>query len=376
MPDQQGGPSEQSHSILATLNELYIDLLGSLVPGLFAIILGTALVVVTLSTVYVVIASGAPCPDAGDTSFVQSLMFFKDLAKSVHYEIAGLLLVSAFIVGASFFRQDPKAPDFSSALHIWLSASPDERRKLAVQVEYDPQIPSRTITDRPVWAGWWLGSVLVEFLLTWKRRLRSSARKRGDQDSQSNSAFPLGGSFDVQFPYLHMRCYLAARGLNHLLQFIPWCPCEKSTLNYRTKMLINILKIRIGIQGAHTSREIVRNEAQVRLATSVWHACRLITRLGFTCLVCLIACYFFIAKSHGRIDVWFGPSAFILSVVILSIGMRHQLRNCIHYMRVREVVHVLECAAHHSAANNGSIKSLLGQYTKQAINCSNCPRFR
>ena len=48
MPEEaQAKPEKQS-----VLKELYVDLLGSLVPGLFTVILGFAIVLATASSVY------------------------------------------------------------------------------------------------------------------------------------------------------------------------------------------------------------------------------------------------------------------------------------------------------------------------------------
>ena len=56
-------------------------------------------------------------------------------------------------------------------------------------------------------------------------------------------------------------------------------------LDHRTKMFLNILKIRLQLAAADKCGEIVRNEAHVRMMSSVWYAARAV--FGVCCLSAL-----------------------------------------------------------------------------------------
>jgi hypothetical protein len=105
-------PEGKNHEKIATkaslLNDLYIDLLGSLVPGLFTVILGGAVVFLTLSIIYTALFGRDSTQSVSSTGVGNFLSGF-------HWEVATIIVVSSYIVGAIFFRQDPKRPDGMSA---------------------------------------------------------------------------------------------------------------------------------------------------------------------------------------------------------------------------------------------------------------------
>lgn len=298
---------------------LYVDFLGSLVPGLFTVILGTVMIVLTVSTI-----SGIMFHSDGKEVF--GLADYQNFVDKAHYELGVVMLVSAYIIGLAFFRQDPRRPDALSALQIWLASSNRDRRGLAVQkrdwskVDHDDDArePEDVLYHR---GGFWRAYLY----LWWNERLED---------------------FDTQFPYRYMRCYLAARGLTHLVTDIPWCPKVEGTTGNRTKMLINILKIRLSALAPEFGRDTIRNEAHVRLATSVWYAATTLSRLSLASLLILggvVAVAFLLHISFHGMSL-FNAVAFLIFVITLCWLMKHQLRKCIHYMRVREVVYVLEAA--------------------------------
>ncbi len=298
---------------LSIWHDLYVDLLGSLVPGLLTVILGGAAVVLGLSSVHAALFQQAMA--AG-----QTLLGIKDVIGTLHWEIATVMVVSAYVIGAVFFRQDPKKPDAASALLVWMRATPEERRGLAVQAANAP-LPgffSDPVKGKPSLASH-IGAVF---------RPKHFEHKLG---------------LDAQFPYLHMRCYLASRGLTHLTHLVPWCPNQKETHEFRSKMFINILKVRLLALYPWMSRDIIRNEAHVRLATSVWHAVTTLLVLSVLVLMTLA-----VAAAHlvGQplSSTLFVPTAFAALLLVFCAVMRLHLRKCIHYMRVREVIYVLETA--------------------------------
>lgn len=297
---------------------LYVDFLGVLVPGLFTVILGTTMIALTVLTVRGIffVSNGADAPAVGDLLSVLG---------GTHYELGIATFVSAYIIGTALFRQDTKVPDYLSALQIWLSATNKDRWGLAVQKEGWSAVQNRGETRDPE------DDVYKHFSFSFALQY---LKRKGELEK-----------FDTQFPYRHMRCYLAARGLMHLVGYIPWCPDVTDSLSRRSKMYINVLKIRLSNLAPGFGRDVLRNEAHVRLATSVWYAATTLSVLGVMCfvanvVVAFVATYFFQLKLNGA--PLYNAIAVLFVIVALCFLMRHQLRKCIHYMRVREVVYVLE----------------------------------
>lgn len=139
-------------------------------------------------------------------------------------------------------------------------------------------------------------------------------------------------------------------GLDHLAEWVPWQGKKPETWKYRTKMFINQIKIRLQYLVPERCKDIVRNEAHVRLATSVWYSTRWIMGL---CVLGIIM----LASALVRIPTTgfdhLLSSAICANVLILAfaIYLKRQIENFIHYLRVREIVYVLETA--HFATLNG-----------------------
>jgi hypothetical protein len=338
---------EQPKIKISILSELYIDLLGSLMPGLFTVILGTVMVLLTLCTVYRLMYNS-------NISITDKLISIKELLAQIHYEIAIITLVSSYVIGTIFFRQDPKLPDKLSALHVWLTAKPHDRPGLSVQDS------SKKIMQKK-------GCSYIEIL--WKEQFFGYLLPRIYLHFKNKKKY-----FDTQFPYSYLRCYLSTRGLTHLVNYVPWCPQKKSTDAYRTKMFINILKIRLTAFGSIFTRDIVRNEAHVRLATSVWYASMTLFRLGLTCMLLIIS-LLLIKHDHDQLKYYFSPIVFVFFIIVLCIIMKHHLQKCIHYMRVREVVYVLESA---HLASKASVDFNIKELVEKEIppECQKCAHLK
>ena len=299
----------QNAGRFSVLYDLYVDLLGSLVPGLFAVILGGTVLFVLFYPYYIIYGK-----EYG--GFISTLL---PLTPKFHYEISLVSIIFAYIVGAIFFRQDPKKPDAASALSVWVNSKLKDRAELAVQplkVKVSPLFKCSNEECR------------AQFITRFKTSIRPD-----------KYAKILG--LDAQFPYLYLRCYLAARGLTHLLRFVPWCPNDKGTHGYRTKMYVNIIKIRINCLYPDLSTDLIRNEAHVRLATSVWYA---------SSVLLVFAVFALVLQLLALLANWAYCVVFLLSIIIIvfiivfCVSILHFLNKCIHYMRVREVIYVLEVA--------------------------------
>jgi hypothetical protein len=325
----------------------YVDFLGSLVPGLFTVIFGVAMVILTIATVY---GSYFKVVSKDGPGVLNGLIATLILSGGSPYVLAVIAFVSSYIIGTAFFRQDPKKPDSYSAIEVWLNANELERQGLAVQCSaFAGGALQKFDIEKKLFNVF--GFQVAYRYLSWKGLLKK---------------------FDTQFPYLYMRCYLAARGLHHLTGSIPWCPQMPETAKMRTKMFVNILKIRLGALAGHIGYDTIRNEAHVRLATSVWYAAKTLSRLGFICLL-VLAYTFVLRRVSADPRALFLTTAFLLFVMSLCWLLKHHLRTSIHYMRVREVVYVLEAA--HLADCLGRDFFTSDLETAQSIpDCRKCPR--
>jgi hypothetical protein len=273
------------------LMDFYVEFLGTLVPGLFALILTLIVLILSLFVLCRSIYAGS--------TFIISLNAI-NLGLGA-YGVTGILLVIAYVLGSLFFRQDPKTPDSRGARHVYENAEdPDERKRLAVQ---------------PTSEG-------------------------------SNKIEPK----DAQFPYYFLYEYLMSRGLDHLAKWVPWRGSNKETWKYRTKMFINMIKIRINFLVPEKCKEIVRNEAHVRMATSMWYATIWLTTI---CVLGFIMTFIAILiTSVTRFDdIMFLAVAVNILVFFFTLYIKRQIENFIHYLRVREIIYVLETA--HFVSLNG-----------------------
>jgi hypothetical protein len=343
-PQVRDTEREPNAGRLSIWHDLYVDHLGSLVPGLLTVILGSAALFSALSTVHVALFQQPLAPGVLPGGLT-------DVIGSLHWEIATIIVVSSYVIGAVFFRQDPKRPDAISALHVWMRSKRGERHGLAVQATENlpPELELQCEDEKPG-----PRELLRSYFL-----VRRYTKVLG---------------LDTQFPYLHLRCYLAARGLTELIPFIPWCPDEKESRGFRTKMFINMLKIRLLSLFPQMSRDIIRNEAHVRLATSVWYASTSLLYLACAVLAVLLCCSASCIRNEMA-PALFVSSSFTILLMLFCIAMRYHLRKCVHYMRVREVIYVLETAR---LAEQISGTPLFGGLSNKSESgkCAKCDRMK
>ena len=292
--------SESKDSKTSFLTDFYIDFLGSLVPGLLAIVITATVLAWSGNTLchsicVAVLHSTAGAQAPAVPSLADQIAQWKDIGLGPYGNI-GLLLVAAYVLGSIFYRQDPKIPDHKSARRIWRDPklSKEDRARLAVQPTSEHE------TDI--------------------------------------------SEYDTQFPYFFLCEYLEGRGLGHLVKWVSWRGRDRSTWRFRTKMVINILKVRLQFLVPDRCKDIVRNEAHVRMATSVWYATRWII---ITSIIALVMVAFSICETalfggltHTILSV-FGFDIFVLA---FAIFLKVKIERFIHYLRVREIVYVLEMA--------------------------------
>ncbi len=169
----------------SVLTDFYIDFLGSLVPGLFAVVLATTVVAWSgyafcYSVCSATCESGTTVAGSSTPALGDQVPQWKDIGLGP-YGNTGVLLVAAYVLGSIFYRQDPKTPDYKSARLIWrdFRLSKEDRARLAVQPT------SEQATDI--------------------------------------------SEYDAQFPYFFLHEYLTGRRLGHLAKWVPWKGRDPST---------------------------------------------------------------------------------------------------------------------------------------------------
>jgi hypothetical protein len=146
-----------------------------------------------------------------------------------HFELGLFLLALSYVVGHIFYRRDPKTPDINSFLRLYHDWETKPNKEETIEKAF-------AVSENSI--------------------------KKGD----------------IEFPYDNMKYYLKYRGLTHLCDLVPWVPeekplenCNTSNTIKRSKHYINVLKIRMAYLIPRKCGNITRNEAHVRLMSSIWY---------------------------------------------------------------------------------------------------------
>lgn len=264
-----------------------VDFFGALVPGLLFIFLSFfALgwpIWLFMTELQIFIASNATPP-------LELFKQIRELSTVLTVELSILLLVASYVIGTLFFRRDPKAPDHISYEQSSKKFDEDERKGWVVQKDES-------------------------------------------------------GKEDVQFPYRYLREYLSKRELTHLAAMIPWEGKDQATHLKRTKTFINMLKIRLEFYFPEKCGTLIKNEAQVRLMSSLWYITKTLLLFG-SIGIFFIALSMFIGgplMHDFPFDFLISLSVVIFVLVNSFLGKR-MIQEFFHYQRVREIIYVLETA--------------------------------
>lgn len=308
---------EASPAWAAVIREFFIDFLGSLVPGLLFSI--TAALPVWWSAALVWRALQSITYTAAGTA-IEPLR----VVGQFRIESLCLLFVLSYVLGGVFYRGDPKFPDQKSAAYVlWREVrnrDGNERREAIQRCVIQP------VAENPPSDG-----EKKDVPLGSEKEVRALVEGEGGQ-----------------FPYSHLYEYLHTRGLGHLAEIVPWRGNDYGSHGRRTKMFINLLKVRLHYTVPQKCGDIVRNEAHIRMMSSVWYAASALQQLCYVATVPAILSVIPGVVAHG----WKRPEAlgvltFLLFLGILFFGaetLRLTIRKFFHYQRVREIVYVLKTA--------------------------------
>lgn len=310
MPESEVS-SERLPAVASVLREFFVDFLSSLIPGFLFTMFAIPLCIATGVVLY---------PKGFAWGNIEGAI------KTYHSEVVCLALVFSYVVGSIFSRRDPKVPDQKSAALIMLGDL-DERERAVIR-----ETPSYPRGRGPI---------------VWRFAAKFSgwARRRLEAEQLTSGR---GG----QFPYSHLFEYLTARKLNHLATHVPWRGSD-TEIDRRSKMFINILKIRLQFHNQKRCGEIVRNEAHARMMSSLWYAAKQLERVLSFLLVLLVVVFLVDGDS---ISPPYPTGETLLGILLVFLLIAAQwlcgsVLKFLHYQRVREIVYVLETA--HTAYMSG-----------------------
>jgi hypothetical protein len=295
-----------------SLHEFLVDFLGALVPGILFLAVATCAMVPPANAI-VSALSGSTL----SKTFAQAARDFVPKTANtpntiwIGLFIFGLLL--SYIFGHLFYRRDPKEPNQRS-FRLVKRTAPNDAKLLEIY----------GITD---------AAFVEKYKCT---RLEDWLKK----------SLACINEDDCEFPYPYLADYLQERGHDHLLPLVPW----RDGRRFRSKTFINRLKIRLQFHHPEKFRFVVRNEAHVRLATSMWYVGRALWKASFVGISLLLIALAIVLRRKSFPDVpaaleWLTPP-FMLVAVVFVFGKYCQttIARFIHYQRLREVFYVLELA--------------------------------
>ena len=281
------------HKKVSVLQELYIEFFATLIPGF----------VMTLSILVLLFLFHFFAYD--------KLLFTEVLSKNLNPWLGFVsILVFSYTCGAIIYRKDLKKLDRISSFIQWKKQ--DEKSQKALAVHYPPDFDINTLK----------------------------------YDTEKSKLFNITAT---EYPYGYLRRYLVARGLYHLLIFVPWCYSREED-GFRSKTIINELKtiIKSGNNGHYTT-DLLRNEAHIRMMTSMWYVMKYLwwlTIILFSTGVVLRG-ILFIAE-HKKTEFAHIPCAIVVFGLLFALFKwgKKSIEESIHYIRIREIVTVLEQAYH------------------------------
>lgn len=333
------GLEDWAHDAQVSIHDFFVEVFGSLVPGVLFL---AAFALSLILPLYTMLGRAkeksawelgwksvrelvAPSADRAKTdTFLNELQVLGGVLTSYSFLVTIALLFLCYVIGHLFFRRDPDDADKESFRHL--------QRKIV-----GPR-RARTgwIGDRLHALSGWLGSNYERVIprdedgAYWKVRT-TQACESGDKCS---------------FPYPDLDWYLCSRRLCHLMWFVnPMYRGKKLSKAY-----VSILKIRLASDYPRRYATIARNEAHVRMLSSMWYVCRAAVRCAlFGCGigVAVFVLRYFALPNWGtraldyRDMLWAMPS---ILLVIFALAIRRSIEGSLHYTRVREIVFLLESA--------------------------------
>lgn len=279
-----------------------VEFLGILVPGMFFIFaLIPAIVIPTVTMVRIFEGVQNTAPIASE--------YLAGIVLSPSAGTIFLLAIFSYVFGHMFFRQDPKVPDNESF------------KKVNVAELMKEEGPVR----------------LCDAEIAYNKEMNKGKKPEHQIPPMAHN---------MEFPYRYLYEYLSDRGMSHLAEMVQWKGADPTSYQKRTKHFMNVIKVRLEFLLPYQYIRLQRNEAHVRLMSSMWYASRSLIVVSIVGAMIGGACILMQAWLSGY--VW--PIPYIGSVVVplavltLAVYFKEKVESFLHYQRIREIVFILEAA--------------------------------
>jgi hypothetical protein len=154
---------------------------------------------------------------------------------------------------------------------------------------------------------------------------------------------------NCRYPYPEMGKYLSDRGLTHLMPFVASDNPDEARVV--TKSHLMIIKTRLRFLFPERASSLIRIESHIRLNSSMWYVAHYLERISWAA-VAVTACAAILPciTIAGASGDWRDSVRYSFSVVypLLIYSLAHFCRiaveRSLHYMRVRELVHLYEAS--------------------------------
>jgi len=312
----------ENSRVIYTFRDYVIDFFGKLMPGTLFIVFG---LIALAWPIYALIAKSTVTLI---TAAIREAPKLSQLIDAIWVPFTIFVLFLAYSLGHMFYRSDIKTPDTISLKRALANSQAGDtpQEDLACD-EIEPNEFKYGYLKR-------MGYFLVNGVSSLVKSLVSPRRSKVSQ---------------CEYPYVHLRKYLNKRGLaEYVSGLIPWD--GGSNRNLRSKNYIDILKIRICKHAPELYMEIARNEAHVRLSSSIWHAARALQwASGFGVVIVMASIYLrYIASAspvnEAYINFYIAHSVPPVIVILISAYCRSVVTGFLHTQRIREAVYVIEIA--------------------------------
>jgi len=245
--------------------------------------------------------------EAGQAKHLATVYAF--IENNTFISFIGIIMFS-YVIGHFFFRQDPKYPDFASI---------------------------RQLPDADLMSG--------------------CVRTRE----------PVEGA---QFPYQYLKEYLLERGFTDLAEYVHWSGAnfgKDEESKKRTKHAINRFKLSIKEYRSPLFFDVIKNEAHIRLMSSMWYMAKasiVCSLFSILLLILINGVYYYWTRTAG---VRYAESlAISSSILVCSVIMKLSIERFLHYQRVREIVFVLH-AWHLTDLRNDVNKQIRANQAKKEV---------
>jgi hypothetical protein len=353
------------------VRDFCVDFFGSFVPGMLLVTACTLFSLFVCAMVADLIAHINPPKDI-DHYFLKDVYRLLSyslsspsqstlslLIQHYHFEYALIFSISSYAAGCVLLRMDPKEPDRASVLR-------QKRNTGRLLSEFERKVTlnklilylfKKMMLILQAFSNFHRLKDLKQYLenrfqarIRYRKRLLEQIRKiRKDLYSHPilNDPYP-------EFPYANIKDYLKTRNMGHLEEYIPWPDKNRKEARFfRSKTFVTTLKLRIQILDKDNYGEIIKNEAHIRLMSSLWYALNFMMRLlyifGLLYVGAIVLSFVLSKMNHLKHQeaLFFSLSAFFIAGIVYYIILSYfktKIESIFNYMRIRELIYILETA--------------------------------